>query len=98
MAFGRPPVVSAIGGLTEVVEDGRTGWLVPPGDPAALAVRLASIIGEPAAWRSFPAAARARYEAIFSETAAAEAISAIAGAKSKPSAPAAIARMSHASS
>jgi glycosyltransferase involved in cell wall biosynthesis len=98
MAFGRPPVVSAIGGLTEVVEDGRTGWLVPPGDPAALAVRLASIIEEPAAWRSFPAAARARYQAIFSETAAAEAISAIAGAKLKPSAPAAIARMSHARS
>ena len=32
MAFGRPALVSAIGGLTEVVVDGETGWHVPPGD------------------------------------------------------------------
>ena len=31
MAFGRPALVSAIGGLTEVVADGETGWRVPPG-------------------------------------------------------------------
>ena len=36
MAFGRPPVVSAIGGLPEVVDAGRTGWIVPPGRPPIL--------------------------------------------------------------
>ena len=43
MAFGRPALVSAIGGLTEVVADGETGWHVPPGDADALAARLADI-------------------------------------------------------
>jgi glycosyltransferase involved in cell wall biosynthesis len=81
MAFGRPPIVSAIGGLTEVVEDGSTGWMVPPGDAPALAERLRVIIENPSAWRSFPAAARARYEALFSEKTAASAIMAIAEAK-----------------
>ncbi|SFI49217.1 Glycosyltransferase involved in cell wall bisynthesis [Bosea sp. OK403] len=81
MAFGRPPVVSAIGGLTEVVRDGRSGWLVPPGDAAALSARLRTIIEDPMAWRGFAAAGRARYEALFSERAAMAAIGAVAGAK-----------------
>lgn len=34
--FGRPVIASAVLGLTDVVEDGRTGLLVPPGDSAAL--------------------------------------------------------------
>ncbi|MGO9005109.1 MAG: glycosyltransferase family 4 protein [Beijerinckiaceae bacterium] len=81
MAFGRPPVVSAIGGLKEVVEDGRTGWLVPPGDAPALAKLLRNIIEAPSAWCSFAAAGRARYEALFSDQAAAADITAIAEAK-----------------
>ena len=77
MAFGRPPLASAIGGLREVVEHGRTGWLVEPGSPDALARALLSIIRDPAAWSGFPAAGRARYEALFSEAAAAEATSGV---------------------
>jgi glycosyltransferase involved in cell wall biosynthesis len=76
MAFGRPPVVSAIGGLMEVVENGRTGWLVEPGSADALAATLKSLISHPASWSSFPEAGRARYEALFSEPAAALAIQA----------------------
>jgi glycosyltransferase involved in cell wall biosynthesis len=96
MAFGRPPVVSAIGGLTEVVDDGRTGWLVPPDDAAALAARLGTIIETPVDWQGFPAAARARYEAIFSEEAAAKAISALARTKfPEPASPAIIGRIHH---
>jgi len=34
---GRPVVVTSVGGLPEVVEDGRTGFVVPPKNPAALA-------------------------------------------------------------
>ncbi|MBB6412441.1 glycosyltransferase family 4 protein [Mesorhizobium sangaii] len=78
MAYGRPPLVSAIGGLVEVVSDGVTGWHVPPGDPAALADKLREIVLRPDAWRGFVAAGRSRYEEIFSEPVAAAAIAAIA--------------------
>jgi glycosyltransferase involved in cell wall biosynthesis len=39
VAFGRgkPVITTNVGGLAEIVEDGRTGLIVPPGDPAALA-------------------------------------------------------------
>ena len=74
MSFGRPALVSAIGGLTEVVAHGETGWHVPPGDAAALAETLAAIVERPRDWRGFGAAGRARYERLFSRKAAAEAL------------------------
>ena len=40
MASGRPVVASGIGGLKELIESGRNGLLVPPGDPRALAGAL----------------------------------------------------------
>jgi glycosyltransferase involved in cell wall biosynthesis len=36
-AFGRPVVVTAVGGLPDVVDDGVTGYVVPPDNPEALA-------------------------------------------------------------
>ena len=74
MSYGLPALVSSIGGLVEVIEEGRTGWFTPPDDAAALAQRLATILEYPEAWRGFGAAARARFEAMFSETAAANAL------------------------
>jgi len=44
MAAARPCVVTRVGGNAEVVADGRTGWLVPPADPPALAAALADAI------------------------------------------------------
>lgn len=43
MRAGRAVLASRVGGLCEVVEDGRTGWLVPPEDPSALRRALMSI-------------------------------------------------------
>ncbi len=65
MAHGRPPLVARIGGLTEVVEDGVTGWIVPPNDAHALAHTIGSIVTEPETWHGYGTAARARFEATF---------------------------------
>lgn len=47
MAAGRPVVASAVDGLAEVVVDGQTGTLVPPGDPGALAAALVQLLKDP---------------------------------------------------
>jgi glycosyltransferase involved in cell wall biosynthesis len=47
MASGTPVVASRIGGLPEVVQDGETGFLTPPGDVAALRQRLEQLLGDP---------------------------------------------------
>ena len=44
MACGTPVVGSAVGGIKSTVLDGETGFLVPPGDPEALAARLAVLL------------------------------------------------------
>ena len=76
MAYGVPPLVTAIGGLPEVVEHGRTGWIVPPGGTEPITQTLADMLADPAAWRGFGQAARVRYEALFSEASAADGIAA----------------------
>jgi glycosyltransferase involved in cell wall biosynthesis len=47
MFVGCPVVASAVGGLREVVQDGSTGLLVPPGDPGALAAALDDLLDDP---------------------------------------------------
>jgi glycosyltransferase involved in cell wall biosynthesis len=44
MSVGRPVVASDTGGLPEVIENKKTGLLVPPGDPRALAHALLSVV------------------------------------------------------
>lgn len=48
MASGTPVVASRIGGLAEVIEDGVTGYLVPPGDVHSLHERLRELLANPA--------------------------------------------------
>lgn len=48
MAAGKPIVSTAVDGCAEVLEDGETGLLVPPGDSAALAASLVRCLEEPA--------------------------------------------------
>jgi glycosyltransferase involved in cell wall biosynthesis len=46
MAHGRPVVATAVGGLVDAVEEGVTGLLVPPRDPAALRSALELLLGD----------------------------------------------------
>lgn len=46
MAWGRPVVASAVGGLLDTVVDGETGFLVPPRDPGALRVALERLLSD----------------------------------------------------
>ena len=62
---GRPVVASAVGGLPEVVHDERTGLLVPPEDPAALAAALVRVLGDRELAVTLGAAGRARAERDF---------------------------------
>ena len=58
MASGTPVVASRVGGLAEVVQDGETGFLVPPGDVGALHERLGQVLGDPALARRLGTNAR----------------------------------------
>lgn len=46
-AMGRPVVATDHGGAREILRDDETGWLVPPGDAAALAAAIASALDLP---------------------------------------------------
>jgi glycosyltransferase involved in cell wall biosynthesis len=60
MAAGLPAVAFDVGGLPELIEDGRSGHLVPLGDQEALAGALARLIAEPERRHRFGQAARAK--------------------------------------
>ena len=59
MAAGLPVVASAVGGLLDLVEPGRTGMLVPPGDPEALAGALRQLFTDRVLASQLGAAAQA---------------------------------------
>ena len=66
MAAGRPVVSTRLAAVPEMVDDGKTGLLVPPGDPAALADALGRLAGEPELRATLGAAGRAKVVAQFS--------------------------------
>jgi glycosyltransferase involved in cell wall biosynthesis len=77
MAAGLPVVASAVGGLRELVENGRTGWLVPPEDPRALAERIGMLLADPEQRRVLGQAGQSRARQHFSTDRMAKAIAAI---------------------
>ena len=65
MACSTAAVCTAVGGVPEIVDEGVTGYLVPPKDPAALAERLADLLRSPDKMKRFGSAGGARVEAKF---------------------------------
>ena len=65
-ACGVPVVATAVGGVAELVENGRTGLVVPEGDADALAEALERLLRKPDTAREMGRAARRRAEELFS--------------------------------
>ena len=66
MAAGRPVIATRVGGLPDLVEDGVTGLLIPPNDPAALAAAIQKLLDAPPLAEEMGRAARERWEENFS--------------------------------
>jgi glycosyltransferase involved in cell wall biosynthesis len=74
---GRAAIVSDVGGLPEIVADGVTGIVVPPGDVDALAAAIVALASDPGRVRALGAAARARALTAFSDERTAEGVEAV---------------------
>jgi glycosyltransferase involved in cell wall biosynthesis len=64
-AKGTPAIVSKLGAMTEIVDDGRTGLHFKPGDPQDLAEKVRSILADPPRLTRMRQAARQRFEQKF---------------------------------
>ena len=90
LASGVPVVASDVGGVSEVVTQGETGWLVPARNPAAMARAVLSLLGDPARRKAMGRAARASALARFRPEPVVERIVALYGevlARRRPPAP-----------
>jgi glycosyltransferase involved in cell wall biosynthesis len=65
MAAAKPVITTRVGGNPEVVIDGRTGILVPPQDPDALAAAIVKLMKDPALALEMGKNGRKRFEEIF---------------------------------
>lgn len=77
MAARRPVVSSAIGGTEELIEDGRSGLLVPPCDAGALAAALRRLLGDVGLREQLVARARERVEREFTRAGMAARVSTV---------------------
>jgi D-inositol-3-phosphate glycosyltransferase len=82
-ALGTPVVASAVGGLTEIIEDGQTGILVADREPQAFARAIASLLDDAALRERMGEAARLR-AASFTWTRAVERLAAIYSRVTRP--------------
>ncbi len=77
MALGKPVVATAVGAVPEVVEDGKTGRLVPPANLDALTAELRALIMDRALREQYGLAGRERVERLFDQRVQAKAIEAL---------------------
>jgi glycogen(starch) synthase len=73
MAHRRAVVASAAGGIPDKVKPGENGWLVPPGDPSALAAAISGALADASRLSRYGVAGRAIVEREFSWDAAGDA-------------------------
>ena len=73
---GLPCVATRVSAIPELIEDGVTGILVPPGDPHALAAGLTRLLDDPDLRRRLGAAGEARVREAFSSVAGADRLAA----------------------
>ncbi|MFO0917554.1 MAG: glycosyltransferase family 4 protein, partial [Planctomycetaceae bacterium] len=59
MALGRPVIATRVGGVFQVIQDGKTGLLVPPTDSRQLADRILQLLDHPEEARRLGQSARA---------------------------------------
>jgi glycosyltransferase involved in cell wall biosynthesis len=78
MALGLPVVASSVGGIPEMLVDGETGLLVPPGDAAALAGALGRLVDDPDRRERFGRAGRNRVATLFTPDGQMQALTSIA--------------------
>lgn len=64
-AVGLPAVTTRVGSTDEVVADGESGFIVPPGDAEALAEKLLFLVTHPHEWKAFGEAGRENMERTF---------------------------------
>lgn len=67
MILRTPVLATSVGGIPFAIEHGKSGWLVPPNDAAAIAAGFETLIRNPALRERFAAAGEARYWATFSK-------------------------------
>jgi len=65
MACGLPVVATRVEGVVDIIEEGVDGFLVPPKDPEALAVRILQLLGDPDLRTKIGVKARRKVEANF---------------------------------
>ncbi len=68
MACQRPVIATRVGGIPELVKDGETGFLVPPGDPEAIAEKIVLLLRNPTLRQQMGAAGRNAAEIHFDLT------------------------------
>jgi glycosyltransferase involved in cell wall biosynthesis len=66
MSVGTPVVATRVGAVPEIVVDGKTGFLVPPGDPEAMAEKLILLLENKTLAKEIGEAGRKRWQALFS--------------------------------
>jgi glycosyltransferase involved in cell wall biosynthesis len=83
MAAGLPVIATAVDGTPEAVDDGVTGRLIPPEDPAAIAAAVVDVLKTPGLAARYGAAGRARAQ-LFSESALIDRLAAVYSAVLPP--------------
>lgn len=72
MTCGKPSVCTSVGGNVELLEDGETGFLIPPGDIGQLADRLDRLLASPVTAETMGGRARCAAQALTSQKMAAQ--------------------------